>query len=454
MWSGPTYSPLWSCPGNTLPKDTWLFDPATAKWSYGNQTRMTQPTGEAKCGAYCSFDSLYYAYSNDVFYSYNASLDKWSQVSLTGSYKPSGYDGSLIPSRKRAQFFMVNPKTVNNVSTHAVSVYDVASRSWSEQAVLPVGSMVYSGYDEVWDDLLIPNEGGSKFVVFHAKDSSVELITTKGVLPSMAGDRCYGRFFYDSADSVFLYIAVVNYKTRVYAYRYRRGAPVADVTPPTTPQNVNATALSDTVVQISWNLSTDPENPVTRYIVFSDGKEVGRTDTLTYRDSALTELTRYLYTVAAVNAVQMKSSQSTPAAVTTSANTIPPSLVTLSPLIARCSTIVLTFTEPLDSASAVNTTHYSLDNNGIVRGAALSADGKTVTLTSAPLSFTASYTITLNGITDRAKTPNAIAAGTKLLFTVPNAQLVVDYGASAAANRFGMAGWTRVIMDAYVGYMS
>ncbi|MBL8026261.1 MAG: T9SS type A sorting domain-containing protein, partial [Fibrobacteres bacterium] len=39
-------------------------------------------------------------------------------------------------------------------------------------------------------------------------------------------------------------------------------------------------------------------------------------------------------------------------------------------------------------------------------------------------------------------------------FTVPNAQLVVDYGASAAANRFGMAGWTRVIMDAYVGYMS
>ncbi len=51
IWSGATYSGIWSCPDNTLPADTWLYDPRSNKWEYKNTARTPQPSDDGGSGA-------------------------------------------------------------------------------------------------------------------------------------------------------------------------------------------------------------------------------------------------------------------------------------------------------------------------------------------------------------------------------------------------------------------
>ena len=76
--------------------------------------------------------------------------------------------------------------------------------------------------------------------------------------------------------------------------------------------------------------------------------------------------------------------------------------------------IQLLFSEPIDTADAINLTNYSFTNSLPVFGAALEADNQTVTLTTAPLVVGSNYVIQVNGIRDRATTPNVIAANSSI----------------------------------------
>lgn len=442
MWSGPTYSGIWSCGGNTLPRDTWLWDFGSGQWQYANVARGVQPSGEAKCGAYNPLDSLYYAYNNDNFYSYNAAADLWSLVTVNGSYKPTGYDHSMVVDRKNGFFYL---------NAASISRFNPRTRTWAALTPMPANTDDNPSFDEVWDDILFFNNNQSKVAVFHTADSSWDVVTPQGTV-SVGSDRAYGRFFYDPVDSVHLYVTQVNYMARVYAYRYRRNAPVADVTLPSVPSNAVASALSDTTVRVTWDASADPENPVARYVIKRDGLEVGRTEGLAFTDSGLTELTQYQYTIEAINVVHLRSLPSVPADVTTLSDQVKPMLDSYLPMTVRCSTLVLNFSEPLDSASAADITHYTLDNGGAITGATVSADRKSVRLSTVPCSFDVEYTLTLNGIADQAAAPNIILPDTRVSFTVPDAVLLADFGATAQGNLFGLAGWNRVVMDVYIGY--
>jgi hypothetical protein len=217
MWSGPTYSSLWSCPGNTMPADTWLYDWATNTWEYKNASRTAQPSGEAMCGVYNPVNHLYYAFNNTDFYTYNAATDAWTKLPTSTGTKPGGYDHSMVGNRAGTKYYLFDGQ---------MRVYTVQTNSWSGTSGAPSATNDNPSYDENWNDVLCLGSSATKIHVFHTATLTWEVLTPSGPVPAM-DDICYGRFFYDPVDSVHLYMAQVNYRARTYAYRYKRGAPSA-----------------------------------------------------------------------------------------------------------------------------------------------------------------------------------------------------------------------------------
>jgi chitodextrinase len=99
--------------------------------------------------------------------------------------------------------------------------------------------------------------------------------------------------------------------------------PTSDTQQPSTPQNLVATAVSSSQINLSWTASTDNVG-VTGYKVFRGGTQVGTPSGTTYSDSTgLTPSTLYTYTVAAVDAAGNNSLQSGSASATTQAGPTP-----------------------------------------------------------------------------------------------------------------------------------
>jgi chitodextrinase len=91
---------------------------------------------------------------------------------------------------------------------------------------------------------------------------------------------------------------------------------VPDTTPPSTPNNLQGTAISDTTIDLIWDASTD-NIAVAGYRLYRDGSEIATTTGTVYRDMGLVELTQYDYTVSAYDFATNESNQSTPLTITT-----------------------------------------------------------------------------------------------------------------------------------------
>ena len=72
--------------------------------------------------------------------------------------------------------------------------------------------------------------------------------------------------------------------------------------------------------------------------------------------------------------------------------------------------VLISFSEPLELSSATNLSHYVFTNGLPVVAASLGFDNQSVNLTTAPLVSGSNFVIVLNGIRDRATTPNMIAS--------------------------------------------
>lgn len=96
-------------------------------------------------------------------------------------------------------------------------------------------------------------------------------------------------------------------------------------TPPTIPTNLQATAISSSQIDLSWNASTDNVG-VTGYSIYRDGTQIATTVGTTYQDTGLSPSTTYTYTVSAYDAAGNVSAPSTTVAAATSASvdTTPP----------------------------------------------------------------------------------------------------------------------------------
>jgi hypothetical protein len=72
-------------------------------------------------------------------------------------------------------------------------------------------------------------------------------------------------------------------------------------------------------------------------------------------------------------------------------------------------TIVVTFSKFVGASAQTVAGHYILSPSGSVTGASLSADGRTVTLTTTPRNFSTAYSLRIQDLADNRSTPNPIS---------------------------------------------
>jgi len=192
----------------------------------------------------------------------------------------------------------------------------------------------------------------------------------------------------------------------------------ADQTPPSAPSNLSATVVNDSRIDLSWSAAVDNESAISKYLIYRNGSKIGECIATTYRDSTLAEQTTYQYQVSAVNGASLEGAKSNQASATTPVDTRKPTIVQVRT--SGNSQVIVAFSEPVEQAGAQTVANYGIAFSGgplSISGASLGSDLKTVTLTTSTMTKGTSYTLTVNGIRDRAQTPNTIAANTQVTFT-------------------------------------
>ena len=101
-----------------------------------------------------------------------------------------------------------------------------------------------------------------------------------------------------------------------WAFAPRAAAVGGDITPPTIPTGLSATALSSSAINLAWIASTDAVG-VTGYTIFRNGSQIGTSAINSYSDAGLASSTLYSYVVSAQDAAANSSAQSSPASATT-----------------------------------------------------------------------------------------------------------------------------------------
>jgi len=440
--------------GNDWPSTPYLaqYDTATTTWRWINAGANTPPSafGNIAC-EYDPVSDMVVIVSQDGLWTYDPKTETAARP-LTFYITNFGYANDLVyfpPNQKMYYMARGSPGRVFEVTLNRAN--------WAGSTFVEVTGMTNTpSWGEAGWACDTANQvigGGVQAGQFRAYNPLTKVWTVRTMNVSSSGgyavgDETFHCLAYDPVDGVFLFIADGSGGRRTWAYRY---AVYNDPTPPTAPQNVQATPVSQTEIDLSWNASTDPESGVVYYQVYRDGAVVAPNVTQTsYADTGLTEATAYTYEVVAVNGALLESARSTPATATTLADTTPPTITAVSAS-GPATQVNVVFSEPLEQTSAQNAGNYSIGGpapiNVIV--ASLSGDGRTVTLTTDRMTNGATYTLAVSNVTDRARTPNAIAPGTQVQFTYIASVLLVDFGPSAGTDTYGLAGWTTTIKDVY-----
>jgi chitodextrinase len=119
----------------------------------------------------------------------------------------------------------------------------------------------------------------------------------------------------------------INYDTgadgwSIENYLVKSTAPLPDTTPPSTPTNLTASAVSTSQINLTWTASTDTGGSgLAGYKVFRGGVQIATTAGTSYQNTGLTASTNYSYTVSAYDAAGNNSAQSGSVGATTSGTT-------------------------------------------------------------------------------------------------------------------------------------
>lgn len=134
-----------------------------------------------------------------------------------------------------------------------------------------------------------------------------------------------------------------------------------DTAPPTTPQNLSATTISTTQIDLSWTSSSD-DIAVTGYKIYRDNNQIAIVTSPSYQDKNLSPNTTYIYRVSAYDAAGNISPQSVSSSATTLSATdnTPPSLslISANSISESSATIIWGTDEP-----ATSFVDYGLDTN-------------------------------------------------------------------------------------------
>jgi hypothetical protein len=135
---------------------------------------------------------------------------------------------------------------------------------------------------------------------------------------SVAGSRDYNANTYTAGPSnPFGSVTTDSEQASLYA-TYTAGEGAVDTTPPTQPQELKATAVGATQIDLSWSASSDDVG-VTGYTIRRDGAVIATTSgtTTSYPDAGLAPESSHTYTVDAFDAAGNHSPQSASATATT-----------------------------------------------------------------------------------------------------------------------------------------
>jgi hypothetical protein len=229
-----------------------------------------------------------------------------------------------------------------------------------------------------------------------------------------------------------------------------------DVTPPTAPTGLTATAASPTTINLSWTASTDNIG-VTSYKVFRDGAPSPMASVVgtTFSDTSLPPSTTHSYTVMASDAVGNLSPPSNTASATTPADTVAPTAPTgLTATAPNPTTVNLSWTASTDNVAV---TGYRVFRDG---GATAIAIVSGTSFSDAGLGVGSTHSYNVKAF-DAAG--NQSAASNTVVITTPGADVippsvptgltatgasstVIDLTWTASTDNFGVAGY-RVFRD-------
>ena len=275
------------------------------------------------------------------------------------------------------------------------STTNVTLNTWHEvQAHIHIDSAGGTGLVEVWfDGVQIQSQ---------AEELSGAPITT-----IQLGDSTAGRSYDIAFDNVVVGNAYIN---------------PGDLTAPGVPTNLNANAVSDSLVNLTWSPATDNVG-VTSYVIYRNGTQLAIAGAVTnYSDTTTVPLTNYQYEIRARDAAGNVSGLSAPASVTTPADTTLPTVSVTAPsngaLLSGSVTLAANATDNVgvdhvdflvnnNPVGTDNTAPYSMSWNS-----ATLADGAvTITARAVDTSNNSAVSASINASLDNTPPDTSIASG-------------------------------------------
>jgi hypothetical protein len=181
------------------------------------------------------------------------------------------------------------------------------------------------------------------------------------------------------------------------------------------PVSITQQPTSQTIAEgspLTLSVGVTGSSPIT-FQWFRNGSPIAGATNNTYTVASAHPLANNgSYFVTAQNSVNTTNSATV--TVTVTPDTTAPTVVSVNGGLVGSTTIVVTFSEPVDPTSAQNTANYQLQGPGglTITSAVLGADGKTVTLTLSGARSNANYSLVVSGVKDLAETPNTTATTT------------------------------------------
>ncbi|RJP63216.1 MAG: T9SS C-terminal target domain-containing protein [Ignavibacteriales bacterium] len=174
-------------------------------------------------------------------------------------------------------------------------------------------------------------------------------------------------------------------------------------------------SVTETDVQLTWQPSVTYESVIVGYEIYRDLNPSPTTliatvdrDQTSFLDATNTENKTFYYRVRAKNSQALLSQNySNEVTATTTTDTKPPQPVYITSY-GEETKVIVEFSEMLDESTAENKSNYVFDNGVSVQTAVLALDGKSVILTTTPLS-NLEYVLMINNLKDRAAIQNTIA---------------------------------------------
>ena len=299
-------------------QDTWTFDFATKLWHLMSPTG-TIPNGQP--GTSTAYDpNTGYVFIDDLSHAiaYNYSANTMILYGNNGTLNNYASVGVVDPVRK---YFMV-------LGGGDFRVYDISSTghnsaNWRGTTSGNTACETTSYPGVVYDpgtDRVVCWLGGDTVYSLNTVTKAWTTITMYTGGPALGFQGTFGRWNYSTTDGVFALVT----STTVDLHTLRLGPPPApDVTAPSTPSNLTASAVSASQINLAWTGSTD-NVAVSGYKVercsgggCSNFAQIGTSSGTTYQDTGLTASTLYQYRVRAFDAATNNSAYSNTAFTTT-----------------------------------------------------------------------------------------------------------------------------------------